>query len=124
MWRKAAGLTTLLVVLAGTGCASHPVANRPVGAKRVAKHEVPAAAYPVDGSTGNLGAIRASGYSTELWTSEEVDNTTGLRVVSTTAAGTFALTGVVVDDRSSDPVSDAVVTLTTACVGCGTLKAV
>lgn len=64
------------------------------------------------------GPAPAGSYSTDLWSPEETDSPSGLQVVTSTAAGTFALTGIVVNENTSDPVQGATVCLTN---GTGTL---
>ncbi|HEX8123747.1 MAG TPA: DNRLRE domain-containing protein [Solirubrobacteraceae bacterium] len=74
----------------------------------------PASATPIDGGGGS-GAFAASATTpTETWRAEEVDNDTGLRVLSATAAGTYALTGVVIREDTGAAVSGATVTLSGA----------
>lgn len=50
-------------------------------------------------------------YSSQTWTEEETGAAGGLSVVATTASGTFALTGVVVDEATGVPISGATVRL-------------
>jgi hypothetical protein len=58
-----------------------------------------------------------------VWSADDVDNPTGLHVISSTATGTFALTGVVLDQAGGTPVSGATVTLSSVCAGCSDLSA-
>ncbi|HEX8085453.1 MAG TPA: carboxypeptidase regulatory-like domain-containing protein [Solirubrobacteraceae bacterium] len=83
----------------------------------------PASATPIDGGGGS-GAFAASATTpTETWRADEVDNDTGLRVLSATAAGTYALTGVVIREDTGAAVSGATVTLSEQCSGCQLLTA-
>lgn len=68
----------------------------------------PAAPQPVSPT----GPVPPGSYTTEVWSSEDTGTVDGLRVVSSTAPATSALTGVVIDGTTSDPVPGATVTLT------------
>jgi hypothetical protein len=83
----------------------------------------PASATPVDGSGGTGLAAAATTYTTDVWSADDVDNASGLHVISSTATGTFALTGVVLDQAGGTPVSGATVTLSNVCSGCSDLSA-
>ena len=61
----------------------------------------PGTPAPVSGS-GPPGS-----FTRELWSEEEVGGENGLSVISSTAAGTFALTGVVFDDSTTAAVTGA-----------------
>lgn len=50
-------------------------------------------------------------YTTELWSEGETDTENGLYVVSSSAQGTAALTGVVQDEATGDPITSATVRL-------------
>jgi hypothetical protein len=65
----------------------------------------PATPQPVSPS----GPLPAGSYSTELWTSDETGPDDGTNVVSSTASGTSALTGVVMDANSDALVPGATV---------------
>lgn len=58
------------------------------------------------------GAVPPGLYTTELWSGEDTGSTDGVNVISSTASGTSALTGVVVDGITGDAVAGADVTLT------------
>ena len=77
----------------------------------------PASAVPVDGFTGMPASVGT--YATEVWEPGEVDNDRGLAVISTTASGTWALTGIVQDQSTGSPVLNATVSL--SCTECSTL---
>jgi hypothetical protein len=66
----------------------------------------PASAQPISPT----GPVPPSSYTTELWDESETGSTDGLKVVSSTAAGTVALTGIA-KDPTDLPVSGATVTL-------------
>ena len=70
--------------------------------------DTPASPVPVSPS----GPLAPGSYSTELWTSDEVGNENGLNVVSTTAPGTYSLTGVVKDETTQFPIAGATVNVT------------
>lgn len=78
---------------------------------------VPAAPTPMTPS----GSAPAGSYTTELWSEEETAAEEGLRVVSSTNSGTFALTGVVLNDATGQPISGATVQLNNVATGTGTL---
>jgi hypothetical protein len=63
-----------------------------------------------------IGPAPAGSYSTETWAADEVDNDSGLRVVSSTTAGTAALTGIELDPETAEPIAGATVSLT--CSSC------
>jgi hypothetical protein len=67
---------------------------------------------PVSG-TGQTGS-----YTRELWSEEEVGGENGLSVVSSTASGTFALTGLVLDGDTGAPIPGATVRLVDPCPTC------
>jgi hypothetical protein len=85
--------------------------------------DVPASAVPVDGGGAVVGAFQqaatTSSYTVDTWSREDVDNANGLDVVSSTAAGTYALTGVVLDQAATSPVSGATVSM--SCGTCATV---
>jgi Carboxypeptidase regulatory-like domain len=68
----------------------------------------PAAPAPV----APTGAVPPGSYSTQVWSGEETGARDGLRVVSSTAAGTAAWTGLAMDGDDGTPVAGATVTLT------------
>lgn len=68
------------------------------------------AAAPVPMSPSGL--VAPGTYSTELKTSEEVALDDGLKMTSSTAPGTFAISGVVINGETAQPVAGAQVTLT------------
>src|SRR5205085_11610623 len=59
-----------------------------------------------------VGAAPAGSYATELWSDEDTATPNGVNVVNSSAAGSFAVTGVVVDASTGQPVSGASVILT------------
>jgi large repetitive protein len=75
----------------------------------------PAAPQP----TTPTGVLSPGSYTTELWESSEVGNDRGLEVVSSTALGTFAMSGIVKDQTFQQPITGATVTVT---VGATTLS--
>ena len=58
------------------------------------------------------GAAAAGSYTTELWGDEDTASPNGVNVVNSSATGSSAVTGVVVDDSTGQPVSGASVILT------------
>src|SRR5439155_19080822 len=68
------------------------------------------AAAPVPMSPS--GPAAPGSYSTEVKSSEEVGLDDGLKMVSSTAPGTFALSGAVIDGSTGQPVTGAIVTVT------------
>jgi hypothetical protein len=68
----------------------------------------PAAAEPIS----PIGPAPPGTYTTELWSGASTGTEDGLLVVSSTAPGTSAVTGVARDMTTGDPVSGASVTLT------------
>lgn len=68
----------------------------------------PAAPQPATPS----GLLPRGSYATEVWDSSEVGNDRGLEVVSSTAGGTFATTGIVKDETLEIPIAGAAVTVT------------
>jgi hypothetical protein len=58
------------------------------------------------------GIAPGGSYSTDLWPGDATGTSDGLYVVSSTASGTTALSGVVRDDSTGSPVAGAAVTLT------------
>ena len=68
----------------------------------------PAAPQPATPS----GVLPSGSYATEVWDSSEVGNDRGLEVVSSTALGTFATSGIVKDETFELPIAGAAVTVT------------
>lgn len=58
-----------------------------------------------------LGPASPGTYATEEWESGETDTEYGLKVVTSTAPGTSALTGIVQDDATGEPIVGATVTM-------------
>lgn len=58
-----------------------------------------------------VGPVAPGSYTRDLWPGEATATPDGLYVVSSTASGTTALTGVVHDDETGDAISNATVTL-------------
>jgi hypothetical protein len=75
----------------------------------------PAAPQPITPT----GPAPPGSYTTETWDGDATDTTDGLNVLSSTAAGTTALTGYVEDDSTGDPVAGASVAMSyVPCLGC------
>jgi hypothetical protein len=74
--------------------------------------ESAAAAAATPQATSPAGAVDPSTYTSEVWSGAEAGADSPLRVITSTAPGTFAMTGLAVDAGSSDPVAGAAVTLT------------
>jgi hypothetical protein len=85
--------------------------SEPVGSEVVTETIAPVP-LPVSGVTGP--------YITEVWTPEETMAPGDLAVVSSTAPGTAALTGIVLDEVTGDPVLGASVTLQPSAGGSAT----
>jgi hypothetical protein len=66
-------------------------------------------------ASGSVGTV-----AREVWSAEEIDSENDLAIVTSTAAGTFALTGVVQDEVTGAPVGGATVSLR-GCSGCAPL---
>jgi hypothetical protein len=67
------------------------------------------AAAPVPQS--QIGPAPAGTYTTTAWDPDETESPDGLQVVDSTSSGSFALTGVVVDANTGNPVTGATATL-------------
>lgn len=66
----------------------------------------PASPIPISGMTGRP---KTSGFKTELWGEDETLVESGMRVIVSTAPGTFALTGGVIDGDTAEAVVGALV---------------
>jgi hypothetical protein len=74
--------------------------------------------YPAATPTPVSGTGQTGSYTREPWSEEEVGGENGLSVVSSTASGTFALTGIVLDGDTGAPVQGAAVRLVDPCPTC------
>jgi hypothetical protein len=110
-WRRisvafAIAVAALFLVAVGAGADDPPVVEGPLEAD-----QSPAGADETSSTPGTPAPVSGSGppgsFTRELWSEEEVGAENGLSVVSSTAAGTFALTGVALDGSTGGPVAGA-----------------
>src|SRR5438874_9027173 len=97
------------VVAAAMGTAAHAaVADTDVSGKLSGDQDA-AAASEIDGSVASAAPVSVDGsppgtYSTAVVGSDELLSPGDVAVITSTEPGTAALTGVVIDDASGDPV--------------------